>query len=97
MKKNIVSLVLWFTYLLLLVGGAWVVMKIQSNIEASEKRISELQDNLERSNTLLSQYQESHGSADQEIEFLKEEMAKIGKLVQEQDRLIESLAQQMSQ
>ncbi len=81
----------------MLVGGAWVVMKIQSNIAAAEMKISVLKEDLDRSNTLLSQYQETHWSSDQEIEFLKLEISKIGKIVEEQDRLIESLAQQLSQ
>ena len=72
-------------------------MKIQTNIAIAEQNISLLQEDLQRSNTLLSQYQESHWSSDQEIEFLKDEIAKMWKVLGEQDRLIESLSIQIAQ
>lgn len=97
MRKHAISIALWAAYLLLFVVGWWVVRQLQDALNEVKTDLHNVSQQLEKTDLALQKYEKSHGSAEEEISALREEIAILSKLASEHDSLINSLGIQLSQ
>lgn len=97
MRKHAISIALWVVYLLLFVVWWWVIWQLQDTLNEVKTDLHNVSQQLEKTDLALQKYEQSHGSAQQEVSALRDEFTVLSKLVNEQDGLIDSLGIQISQ
>ncbi len=97
MRKALVSSLLWIFFLALVLIGGWIIRDLQNALNWVQEKVHEVSLMLEESTIKLAETQRAHGSAQEEIEWLNDDILMLRKSVEEHDAMLESIWLMMSQ